>query len=69
MRAALERDLEAARYAAQRDGRQFDAVDPESRLVADELGRRWDVALARVRELERRLTADKDARDAAAPTC
>jgi DNA invertase Pin-like site-specific DNA recombinase len=68
VRAALERDLEAARYAAQRAGRQFDAVDPENRLVADELERRWDVALARVRELERRLTADEDAHDAVAPT-
>jgi hypothetical protein len=60
--------LEAARYAAQRAGKQFDAVDPENRLVADELERRWDVALARVRELERRLTADEDAHDAVAPT-
>ena len=55
MRAALERDLEAARYAAQRAGKQFDAVDPENRLVADELERRWDAALARVHDLERRL--------------
>src|SRR5262249_32652105 len=63
VRAALERDLEAARYAAQRAGKQFDAVDPQNRLVADELERRWDVALARVRELEQRLTREDEARD------
>ena len=37
VRAALERDLEAARYAASRAQRKYDAADPENRLVADEL--------------------------------
>lgn len=32
---SLRRDLEAARYAAQRAQRQFDAADPENRLVTD----------------------------------
>ena len=31
---ALRRGLEAARYAAQRAQRQYDATDPENRLVA-----------------------------------
>jgi hypothetical protein len=53
--AALQRDLEAAQYAAHRAGKQFDAVDPENRLVADELERRWNAALARVRSLEERI--------------
>jgi DNA invertase Pin-like site-specific DNA recombinase len=53
--AALQRDLEAARYAAGRVGKQFQAADPENRLVADELERRWEVALQRVQELERRI--------------
>lgn len=52
---ALERDLEAARYAARRAQKQFDAADPENRLVADELERRWNEALRRVREVETRL--------------
>src|SRR5215831_12333928 len=52
---ALQRDLEAARYAAQRAQRQYDAMDPENRLVADELERRWNQALERVREIERRI--------------
>jgi DNA invertase Pin-like site-specific DNA recombinase len=60
VRAALERDLEAARYAARRAGKQFDAVDPENRLVADELEHRWDAALSRVQDLERRLAAELD---------
>jgi DNA invertase Pin-like site-specific DNA recombinase len=64
VRAALERDLEAARYAAQRAGKQFDAADPENRLVADELEHRWEAALVRVRELERRLATDEDSSDA-----
>ena len=52
---ALKRDLEAARYAAQRAQKQYDHADPENRLVADELERRWNVALQRVRELETRI--------------
>jgi hypothetical protein len=40
--AALERDLEAARYTAQRAQRQYDASDPENRLVTGELERRWN---------------------------
>ena len=51
----LRRDLEAARYAAQRVQKQYDHADPENRLVADELERRWNVALQRVRELETRI--------------
>lgn len=53
--AALQRDLQAARYAAQRAQKQYDATDPENRLVADELERRWNQALQRVRELELRI--------------
>jgi DNA invertase Pin-like site-specific DNA recombinase len=52
---ALRRDLEAARYAAQRAQKQYDHADPENRLVADELERRWNVALEQVRELETRI--------------
>lgn len=52
---ALRSDLEAARYEARRAQKQFDAVDPENRLVADELERRWNQALERVHQLEQRL--------------
>jgi len=54
---ALRRDLEAARYSAQRAQRQFDSADPENRLVVDELEYRWNQALERVREIELRITA------------
>jgi len=52
---ALRRDLEAAHYAAQRARRQYDATDPENRLVAGELERRWNQALQHVREVEVRI--------------
>jgi hypothetical protein len=45
VREALQRDLEAARYAADRAFRQYDAIDPANRLVAGELEARWDKAL------------------------
>jgi hypothetical protein len=53
--AAWTRDLEAARYAEQRAQKQYDATDPENRLVADELERRWNQALQHVREIESRI--------------
>jgi hypothetical protein len=52
---AWKRELEAARYAAQRAQKQYDAADPENRLVADELERRWNQALQRVQEIELRI--------------
>ena len=55
--AALQRDLEAARYAAQRAQRQYDATDPENRLVAGELEQRWNLALHRVQEIEARIAS------------
>lgn len=56
VRAALAQDLEAARYAARRAQKQFDAADPENRLVASELESRWNLALQRVREVETRIS-------------
>jgi len=52
---ALRRDLEAAQYAAQRAQKQYDRADPDNRLVADELERRWNAALQHVRQLETRI--------------
>jgi len=53
--AALQRDLQAARYSAQRAQNQYDLADPANRLVADELERRWNQALLRVREVESQI--------------
>src|SRR3974390_3018429 len=55
VREALLRDLEAARYAADRAFRQYDATDPANRLVAGELEARWNKALARVVEVESKI--------------
>ncbi|MHC4393739.1 MAG: recombinase family protein [Planctomycetota bacterium] len=52
---ALSLALQEARFAADRAHRQYDAVDPGNRLVADELESRWNAALVRVQELEGRL--------------
>jgi hypothetical protein len=52
---ALNRDLEAARYAVDKAFRQYDATDPAHRLVAAELELRWNRALERVTELEGRI--------------
>jgi DNA invertase Pin-like site-specific DNA recombinase len=60
VREALERDLEAARYAADRAFRQYDAADPANRLVAGELETRWNKALIRVTEVETKI-ADHEA--------
>ena len=57
-RKALELALERARYEEKRARRQFDAVEPENRLVASELEARWNGALAQVAEAEARLAAE-----------
>jgi DNA invertase Pin-like site-specific DNA recombinase len=61
---ALHRDLEAARYTAERAQRQYDASDPENRLVTAELERRWNLALQHVREIEVRIEQHGAAADA-----
>lgn len=52
---ALLLELKAARYVAERAERQYDAVEPENRLVANELERRWNAALERAHAIEVRL--------------
>jgi hypothetical protein len=61
---ALHRDLDAARYRAQRAERQYEATDPENRLVAQELERRWNVALEEARAIETRITAESECEQA-----
>ena len=52
---ALKRELEAAQYAARRAEKQYDTTDPDNRLVASELERRWNAALQKVQEIETRI--------------
>jgi DNA invertase Pin-like site-specific DNA recombinase len=54
-RRQLENALEQARFEATRAHRQYDQVDPDNRLVAGELERRWNERLASVRALEEQL--------------
>jgi hypothetical protein len=53
----IELALEQARYEAARARRQYDAVDPDNRLVAGELERRWNAVLVNVAALEEELEA------------
>jgi excisionase family DNA binding protein len=54
-RGQVELALEQARYEVGRARRQYDAVDPDNRLVAAELEKRWNDRLAVVRNLETEL--------------
>lgn len=54
-RGQVELALEQARYEVGRARRQYDAVDPDNRLVAAELEKRWNDRLAVVHNLETEL--------------
>lgn len=54
-RTALDLSVQQARYEAQRAQRQFDQVEPENRLVAAELERRWNAALQELSGLQGEL--------------
>jgi DNA invertase Pin-like site-specific DNA recombinase len=55
LRSSAERQLERKRYEAALAERQFNRVDPDNRLVAGELERRWEAALNEVRAAEEAL--------------
>jgi hypothetical protein len=55
---ALARDWQAARYRAHRAERQYEASDPENRLVTQELEKRWNAALLEVQRMEARIEAE-----------
>ena len=57
-RRVIELALEKARYETSRIRRQYDAVDPDNRLVAGELESRWNDSLQRVAELEQQLASE-----------
>ncbi|MGH9652364.1 MAG: recombinase family protein [Bryobacteraceae bacterium] len=56
-RRQIELAVEEARFEAQRAKRQYDRVDPDNRLVASELERRWNQRLQTLRDLEEKLGA------------
>src|ERR1700678_2816091 len=56
-RRQVELALEQARFEAAHARRQYDAVDPDNRLVASELERRWNERLKEERRLQDELDA------------
>ena len=59
---ALVRECDQARYEAERAQRQYDAIEPENRLVASTLESRWNEALIRASAAESRLTEHRQQR-------
>jgi DNA invertase Pin-like site-specific DNA recombinase/transposase-like protein len=55
----LQLQLERSQYEADRAFRQFDAVEPENRLVARTLERQWNNSLKLTEELKTRITERK----------
>jgi DNA invertase Pin-like site-specific DNA recombinase len=56
---ARRQQLERLRYQAELARRRFERVDPDNRLVAAELERRWEAALLELREAQEREAAGK----------
>jgi DNA invertase Pin-like site-specific DNA recombinase len=61
LRRAAAQQVERLRYRALLAERQFDKVDPDNRLVAGELERRWEAALCELRTAEAALAAQERA--------
>ncbi len=57
--AAFELTVERARFEAERARRQFDAVEPDNRLVARTLERAWETKLVELRRAESNLAAQR----------
>jgi len=62
---AFEKAVERAQYEAERARRQFDAVEPENRLVARDLEGEWEARLAEVARTEQALTDQRARRPVA----
>lgn len=60
----LELGLQQARFSAAHARRQYDAVDPDNRLVAGELERRWNEALQATHRIEGEIAALKASKPA-----
>ena len=66
-RSVLELELQQARYEASLAERRYASCDPENRLIASELEKRWEEALGRVRAFEQRLEDDDGCGDPVDP--
>lgn len=65
--AAQERELQRLRYETHLARRQYDRVDPDNRLVASELEKRWEIALRTLREAEENFDRVRRERDKVIP--
>jgi DNA invertase Pin-like site-specific DNA recombinase len=59
---SMELELKQAQYDSQRAWKQYDSTDPENRLVASELEKRWNKSLEQVRKLEQKIDYEKNKR-------
>ena len=66
-RSALERQLQQARYEAERAFAQYDQVEPGNRLVCEVLEQRWNAKLEEQQRIAQELDALKDAAAALTP--
>ncbi len=66
-RRQVELALEKARYESDRIRRQYDATEPENRLVAKELENRWNDSLLECQSLESRLEQFEQRREEISP--
>ena len=64
---AQQRELQRLRYEVELARRQFDRVNPDNRLVASELERRWESALRELRQAEQRIEQQQDEHDKVVP--
>ena len=51
----LEQETQRLEYAAKRAERQYDSVDPENRLIASTLEKKWEAALEELEQSKARL--------------
>jgi DNA invertase Pin-like site-specific DNA recombinase len=57
--ASLQLELQQAQYDSRRAWKQYDATDPENRLVASELEKRWNSSLEKIRNLEQKIEQER----------
>ena len=57
---AQRQQIERLRYQARLAERQYNQADPDNRLVAAELERRWEAALRELKDAEERLRREQE---------
>ena len=60
VRQAQRQQIERLRYQARLAERQYNQADPDNRLVAAELERRWEAALRELKDAEERLRHEQE---------